>query len=158
MFGGGHVVLALLQDAVVTPGWVTDNSLIAGYGAAQAVPGPLFTFAACLGVPVAGIEGATIALVGVFLPGLLLIAGVLPFWDQLSVRPAGPVGHGRCQRAVVGLLFAALHDPIWKSAVHGPADFAVALLATTLLLVWRTPRKLAILLLCAALGAAGATI
>lgn len=154
VFGGGHVVLPLLRDAVVAPGWVSDSAFLAGYGATQAMPGPLFTFAAYLGAvlpgPLGGVLGATLALVGVFLPGILLLVGALPFWDALRARPRAQAAMRGVNAAVVGLLGAALYDPVWVSAVEQPADFALALLGFVLLVVWRAPPFLVV-----ALGAAG---
>lgn len=143
VFGGGHVVLPLLETAVVQPGWVSDNAFLAGYGAAQAVPGPLFTFAAYLGAVMtpepSGLAGAVIALVGVFLPGLLLVVGALPFWDAFRSRPLAQAAMRGANAAVVGVLGAALYNPVWTSAILTPADFALALLGFVLLTVWRMP-------------------
>ena len=154
VFGGGHVVLPLLRDAVVGAGWVPDSVFLAGYGAAQAMPGPLFSFAAYLGdaLPGArgGLIGAATALVALFLPGILLLVGVLPFWDALRARPRMRAAMRGVNAAVVGLLGAALYDPVWTSAIHRPADFALALIGATLLIVWRAPPILVV-----ALGAAG---
>jgi chromate transporter len=141
VFGGGHVVLPLLQAEVVPPGWVTNEQFIAGYGAAQAVPGPLFTFAAYLGAvmhqPPNGWIGAAWALVAVFLPSYLLIVGALPFWDMLRFRASFQAALRGINAAVVGLLVAALYDPVWTSAIEGPADFGLALVAFGLLMFWR---------------------
>jgi len=157
VFGGGHVVLPLLRDAVVVPGWVSDSTFLAGYGAAQAVPGPLFTFAAYLGavanVPPGGAAGAAVALVAIFLPGLLALLGTLPFWHALRTRTGARAAMRGINAAVVGLLGAALYDPVWISAVRGPADFAVAVAGFVLLVVWRAP-PLIVVLLSAACGAA----
>ena len=143
VFGGGHVVLPLLREAVVTPGWVTPDAFLAGYGAAQAMPGPLFTFAAYLGAVSGpspnGIAGAIIALLGLFLAGLLLMAGVLPFWDAFRSRPAAQAAMRGTNAAVVGILGAALYNPVWTSAVTGPQDFAVAAIGFVLLTIWRLP-------------------
>ncbi len=143
VFGGGHVVLPLLRDAVVTPGWVTPDAFLAGYGAAQSVPGPLFTFAAYLGAVMGpwpnGIVGAVIALVAIFLPGLLLVAGALPFWDAFRRRPSAQAAMRGTNAAVVGILGAALYNPVWTSAVTGPRDFAIAAVGFVLLVVWRWP-------------------
>ncbi|MDE2463932.1 MAG: chromate efflux transporter [Alphaproteobacteria bacterium] len=143
VFGGGHVVLPLLREAFVTPGWVSDNAFLAGYGAAQAIPGPLFTFAAYLGAVVGpsphSLAGAALGLVGLFLPGLLVVLGALPFWDALrKQQPAQAVMRG-VNAAVVGLLGAAFYNPVWTGAVHAPADMAVALIGFVLLVVWRAP-------------------
>ncbi len=129
VFGGGHVVLPLLRDAVVAPGWISDAAFLAGYGAAQAAPGPLFTFAAYLGAAVnvgpGGIAGAAAALVAIFAPGLLALAGALPFWHDLRSRPLARAAMAGVNAAVVGLLAAALYDPVWTSAVRTPLDFAL---------------------------------
>jgi chromate transporter len=128
---------------VVPPGWVTEEAFIAGYGAAQAVPGPLFTFAAYLGAvmeqPPRRWTGAAWALVAVFLPGFLLVVGALPFWDRLRGRPAFQASLRGINAAVVGLLLAALYDPVWTSAVTSHADFGLTLVAFGLLMVWRLP-------------------
>lgn len=143
VFGGGHVVLPLLQTAVVEPDWTNDATFLAGYGVAQAVPGPLFTFAAYLGAVVGpaprGIVGAGVALAGVFLPGMLILIGVLPFWDALRGRSMAQAALRGVNAAVVGILGAALYDPVWVSAVQGPYDFAVAAAGFVLLTVWRAP-------------------
>jgi chromate transporter len=143
VFGGGHVVLPLLREAFVTPGWVSDDAFLAGYGAAQAVPGPLFTFAAYLGAVAGpapfGLAGATLGLIGIFLPGLLILVGVLPFWDSLRKRAGAQAAMRGVNAAVVGLLGAALYDPVWTSSVKAPGDFAIALVGFVLLTVWRAP-------------------
>jgi chromate transporter len=159
VFGGGHVVLPLLQVEVVPRGWVTNAEFIAGYGAAQAVPGPLFTFAAYLGAvmhaPPNGWLGGAWALVAVFLPSFLLIVGALPFWERLRARAAFQSALVGINAAVVGLLLAALYDPVWTSAIKGPADVGLALVAFGLLMFWRLPPWLVVLI--AALGGAGIT-
>jgi chromate transporter len=156
VFGGGHVVLPLLQAEVVTPGWVSNADFLAGYGVAQAVPGPLFTFAAYLGAVMEpapnGLTGATIALVALSLPGLLLVYGVLPYWDALRLRPAAQAAMRGTNAAVVGILGAALYNPVWISAVLTPRDFAVALTGFLLLTVWKLPPWIVVVLL-AAIGA-----
>jgi len=143
VFGGGHVVLPLLREAFVTPGWISDDSFLAGYGAAQAVPGPLFTFAAYLGsvvnVSPHGILGAVLGLIGIFLPGMLVLLGTLPFWDAFRTRPAAQAAMRGVNAAVVGLLGAALYNPVWTTSVKAPGDFAIALVGFVLLTVWRTP-------------------
>lgn len=142
VFGGGHVVLPLLESSVVDPGWVAPEAFLAGYGAAQAVPGPLFTFAAYLGAvaePLPGVIGAGVALVAIFLPGMLLLIGVLPFWNQLRRQPLVQAAMAGTNAAVVGILAAALYAPVWTSAVLAPADFAIALVAFALLSVWKLP-------------------
>jgi chromate transporter len=143
VFGGGHVVLPLLREAFVAPGWVSDDVFLAGYGAAQAVPGPLFSFAAYLGAVVRpephGIAGAALGLFGIFLPGILMLLGALPFWDDFRKRVAAQAAMRGVNAAVVGLLGAALYTPLWTSSVKGPGDFALALLGFILLTVWRLP-------------------
>jgi len=157
VFGGGHVVLPLLQAEVVPPGWVTNEEFIAGYGAAQAVPGPLFTFSAYLGAvmhePPNGWLGGAWALVAVFVPSFLLIVGALPFWELLRARAGFQAALVGINAAVVGLLLAALYDPVWTSAIKSPADFGLALLAFGLLMFWRLPPWLVVLI--AALGGGG---
>jgi len=154
VFGGGHVVLPLLQAQVVAPGWVTNEAFLAGYGLAQAVPGPLFTFAAYLGAvmvpPPNGMAGAAIALVALLLPGMLLVYGMLPFWDALRTRPAAQAAMRGTNAAVVGILGAALYSPVWTSAVSTPRDFALALGGFLLLTVWKLPPWIVVALLAAA--------
>ena len=137
VFGGGHVVLPLLQHDVVGPGWVSKDAFLAGYGAAQAVPGPMFSFAAYLGNQLnggqGGLVGATIGIVGIFLPGLLLVAGALPFWQSMAQRETATRMLAGVNAAVVGLLAAALYNPVWVSAVMSPRDFAVALVGFAML-------------------------
>ena len=152
VFGGGHVVLPLLRDAVVEPGFVSNDAFLAGYGATQAMPGPVFTFAAYLGAVMHGVPGAALALVAIFLPGILLMMGTLPFWDALRARPLAQAAMRGVNAAVVGVLGAALYDPVWTSTVHVPTDFALALLGFVLLTVWKAPP-----LLVVALGALGGT-
>jgi chromate transporter len=156
VFGGGHVVLPLLQAQVVTPGWVSNEAFLAGYGLAQAVPGPLFTFAAYLGAVMGpspnGLAGATIALVALLLPGMLLVYGMLPFWDVMRTRPAAQAAMRGTNAAVVGILGAALYNPVWTSAVLTPRDFALALGGFLLLTVWKLPPWIVVALL-AAVGA-----
>ena len=143
VFGGGHVVLPLLREAFVMPGWVSDDTFLAGYGAAQAVPGPLFTFAAYLGAvavaPPHGVEGAALGLLGIFLPGMLILLGTLPFWETLRRRTNAQAAMRGINAAVVGLLGAALYDPVWTSSVRSRADFGVALTGFVLLIAWRAP-------------------
>lgn len=143
VFGGGHVVLPLLQAEVVPTGWVDQNAFLAGYGAAQAVPGPLFTFAAFLGasmnIPPSGWLGATVCLLALFVPSFLLVIGALPFWQQLRQSSRTQAALGGINAAVVGLLLAALYDPVWTSAIGGPKDFAAALLALAALMAWKLP-------------------
>jgi chromate transporter len=158
VFGGGHVVLPLLRESFVTTGWVSDDTFLAGYGAAQAVPGPLFTFGAYLGAVAApsphGLAGtalgwatvgwatvgwAAIGLVAIFLPGILILLGMLPFWDGFRTRPEAQAVMRGINAAVVGLLGAALYNPVWTSSVRTPRDFAIALVGFILLTVWRAP-------------------
>jgi chromate transporter len=143
VFGGGHVVLPLLREAFVTPGWVSDDAFLAGYGAAQAVPGPLFTFAAYLGAVANpsphGVAGAALGLIGIFLPGILVLLGTLPFWDALRQKTGAQAMMRGVNAAVVGLLGAALYNPVWTSSVQAPGDFAVALVGFVLLTAWRAP-------------------
>jgi chromate transporter len=143
VFGGGHVVLPLLREAVVVPGWVGDDAFLTGYGAAQAVPGPLFTFAAYLGAVVKiaphGAAGAMVGLLGIFLPGVLILLAALPFWDTFRSRADAQAVMRGVNAAVVGILGAALYHPVWTSTVLGPRDFAIALVGFVLLTVWRTP-------------------
>ena len=143
VFGGGHVVLPLLRAAVVPSGWVSDADFLAGYGAAQAVPGPLFTFAAYLGVvmkgPLGGWAGGLVCLVAIFLPAFLLIIGVLPFWEQLRRYRSVAAAFNGVNAAVVGLLLAALYDPIWTGAVHSHGDFVLAAGGFAALVFWRVP-------------------
>jgi chromate transporter len=151
VFGGGHVMLPLLRDAVVSSGRVSESAFLAGYGATQAVPGPISTFAAYLGAVSDGLPGAATGLVAIFLPGLLLAAGVLPFWQGLRRLPWSQPAMRGANAAVVGLLAAALYDPVWTGSVHRPADFAVAVTGFVLLVIWRMP-PLAIVALCAVSG------
>ena len=150
VFGGGHVVLPLLRDAFVPPGWVTDDVFLAGYGAAQAVPGPLFSFAAYLGAVVKtsphGLPGAALGLVGIFLPGMLILLGTLPFWASFRKRSAAQAVMRGVNAAVVGLLAAALYNPIWTSSVHTPGDFGLALVGFALLSAWRAPPLLVVII------------
>jgi chromate transporter len=155
VFGGGHVVLPLLRESFVTPGWVGDDTFLAGYGAAQAVPGPLFTFGAYLGAVVSmsqhGLGGsamgwAAIGLIAIFLPGVLILVGTLPFWDGFRTRPEAQAMMRGINAAVVGLLGAALYDPVWTSAVRTPRDFAIALVGFILLTVWRAPPLVVVVL------------
>jgi chromate transporter len=156
VFGGGHVVLPLLKEAVVPPGWVTDDAFLAGYGAAQAVPGPLFTFAAYLGAVMKpaphGVAGAALCLVAVFAPSFLLVIGALPFWEALRRRSATQAALRGVNAAVVGLLLAALYNPVWTSGIAGAGDFALAAAAFLLLFMWKTPPWL-VVIFCAIGGA-----
>ncbi|MFO1160219.1 MAG: chromate efflux transporter [Reyranellaceae bacterium] len=156
VFGGGHVVLPLLQEAVVPRGWISNDAFLAGYGAAQAVPGPLFTFAAYLGAAMqpapGGIAGALICLVAVFAPSFLLVIGALPFWEALRRRPSVQAALRGVNAAVVGLLLAALYHPAWTSGIANKGDFALAAAAFLLLMMWRAP-PWAVVVLCAVGGA-----
>ena len=157
VFGGGHVVLPLLQAATVQPGWVSNDTFLAGYGAAQAVPGPLFTFAAYLGTVMEpspnGWVGGLLCLVGIFLPAFFLSIGPLPFWNWFRQHPRMRSVLKGVNAAVVGLLLAALYTPVWTSAVRSPADFAIAVLALLLLVSWKVPPWLVV-----ALGAIAAAV
>jgi chromate transporter len=153
VFGGGHVVLPLLHSSVVAPGWVTEEAFLSGYGAAQAVPGPLFTFAAYLGAVMGGSAVAALCLVAIFLPGLLLVLGALPFWERLGRGTRTQAALRGVNAAVVGVLLAALYDPVWSKGIGGPADFALALVAFSLLMIWKAPPWVAVLV-SAAGGAA----
>jgi chromate transporter len=153
VFGGGHVVLPLLREAFVASGWVSEDVFLAGYGAAQAVPGPLFTFASYLGAVASPasqrLGGALLGLVGIFLPGMLILLGTLPFWDQFRSQAGAQAFMRGVNAAVVGLLGAALYHPIWTSSVTTAGDLGVALIGFVLLTKWRAPP-----LLIVALGAA----
>jgi chromate transporter len=150
VFGGGHVVLPLLQSEVVNPGWVTNEQFVAGYGAAQAVPGPLFTFSAYLGAVMNSapnrLPGAFLTLVAIFFPSFLLITGALPFWDVLRSVPVFQSALKGINAAVVGLLLTALYKPVWTSAIFSPADFGLGLVAFGLLMFWKCPPWLVVVL------------
>ncbi|TWG99884.1 chromate transporter [Mesorhizobium sp. J18] len=154
VFGGGHVVLPLLETEVVRSGWVNADQFLAGYGAAQAVPGPLFTFAAYLGTVLGpepnGLAGAAIALVAVFLPGFLLLVGIIPFWDMFRTRPMAQALMRGANAAVVGILGAALYQPVWTSAIAGGYEFALALTCFVLLTAWKSPPWIVVII--AAIG------
>jgi chromate transporter len=156
VFGGGHVVLPLLQAEVVPPGWVTNEQFIAGYGAAQAVPGPLFTFSAYLGAvmpaPLTGVPGAALALVAVFLPSFFRVVGALPWWHTLRGEAGFQAALRGVNAAVVGLLLAALYQPVWTSAILSAADFGLLLVGAGLLMVWKVPPWLVVVV--SALGGA----
>jgi chromate transporter len=149
VFGGGHVVLPLLQAEVVPSGWLTNETFLAGYGAAQAVPGPLFTFAAFLGASMntapSGWIGGLLCLVAIFIPSFLLVAGALPFWEQLRRSVRTQAALAGVNAAVVGLLLAALYQPVWTSAIFRPEDFGLALLAFVALMFWKLPPWLVVL-------------
>jgi chromate transporter len=148
VFGGGHVVLPLLREAVVAPGWITEDEFLAGYGAAQAVPGPMFTLSAYLGARLpggqGGMLGATAALVAIFVPGFLLVAGALPLWRSIGHTPLAARAVAGINAAVVGLLAAALYDPVWTGAVQAPLDVGIAAIAFTLLVAWRASALVAV--------------
>lgn len=149
VFGGGHVVLPLLQAEVVPPGWVDRDAFLAGYGVAQVMPGPLFAFAAFLGARAADgtlqmIGLAAVALVAMFLPGLLVLVGALPFWSLLRERHTARAALSGVNAAVVGLLLAALYDPVFTAAVHDARGFTLVLAAALMLLVWKLPPWVAV--------------
>jgi chromate transporter len=148
VFGGGHVVLPLLREATVAHGWVSDDAFLSGYGAAQAVPGPLFTFSAYLGAvvkpPPNGVVGAVISLFAIFIPGILALVAALPFWDTFRRRMWAQAVMRGVNASVVGLLGAALYNPVWTTSVHGPADFGLALACFVLLTAWEAPPLLVV--------------
>lgn len=149
VFGGGHVVLPLLQAELVPIGWVDQGTFLAGYGAAQAIPGPLFTFAAFLGASMqqspTGWTGGLICLLAIFVPAFLLVAGTLPFWDSLRRHTRTQAALLGVNAAVVGVLLAALYQPVWTTAVQAPQDFGLALLALVALMFWKLPPWLVVL-------------
>jgi chromate transporter len=148
VFGGGHVVLPLLRQAFVGTGWVTDEVFLNGYGAAQALPGPLFSFAAYLGASVRpaphGWAGAALGLAALYLPGMLILIGALPFWQTFSRQANARAALRGVNAAVVGLLAAALYNPVWTNSVHAPADAGVVLIGFLMLMVWRAPPLLVV--------------
>lgn len=156
VFGGGHVVLPLLQQAVVPRGWISNDAFLAGYGAAQAIPGPLFTFAAYLGSAMQfasnGWIGGLICLTAIYLPSFLLLLGALPFWDALRHRMAVQSALKGVNATVVGILLGALYTPVWTNAIFTPADFGLGILAFLLLVFWQTPPWLVVVI-----GALGMT-
>jgi chromate transporter len=139
VFGGGHVVLPLLEQEIVPTGWLSKEQFLAGYGAAQAIPGPLFTFASYLGFMINGWLGAAVATLSIFLPAFLLVMGALPFWNRLRSHPHTRGALMAINAAVVGILLAALYDPVWVSTVKTPADFVLALVLYGALIFWRLP-------------------
>ncbi|MGG0643537.1 chromate transporter [Sporosarcina gallistercoris] len=139
VFGGGHVVLPLLEQEFVPTGWISEESFLAGYGATQAVPGPLFTFAAYIGTVMKGWQGGLVATFAVFLPAFLLILGALPFWDQVRNNPKVKGAIMGVNAAVIGILIAALYTPIWTSSILQPTDFALAAVLFTMLAYWKLP-------------------
>lgn len=150
VFGGGHVVLPLLQTEVVRSGWISADQFLAGYGAAQAVPGPLFTFASYLGMAGFGWIGAVVATLAIFLPSFLLILGALPFWHWLRHRPRFQAALIGINAAVVGILLAALYNPVWMKAISNPLDFCLALVDFGLLMVWKWPPGIVVVFSAAA--------
>jgi chromate transporter len=146
VFGGGHVVLPLLQAEVVPAGWVTNDQFLAGYGAAQAVPGPLFTFAAYLGAVIGGWSVAALCLVAVFVPSFLLVIGALPFWEEIRSKVGTQSTLRGVNAAVVGLLLAALYHPVWTAGITNAKDFALALVAFLLLYMWQVTPWLVVIL------------
>jgi chromate transporter len=153
VFGGGHVVLPLLQAEVVPRGWVTNDAFLAGYGAAQAVPGPLFTFSAYLGTVIGGWCTGMLCLIAVFLPSFLLVIGAMPFWETLRKETVAQAALKGVNAAVVGLLLAALYHPVWTAGITSTKDFALAIVAFLLLFMWKTPPWLVVILSAAAAGA-----
>jgi chromate transporter len=153
VFGGGHVVLPLLEREVVPTGWISKEAFLAGYGATQAVPGPLFTFAAYLGAIMNGWVGALIATIAIFLPAFLLVIGTLPFWDTLRRNPQIQGTLIGVNAAVVGILLAALYDPLWTSSILTPVDFALATVLFGMLVFWKLPPWVVVLT-----GALGGTL
>ncbi|MBO1512980.1 chromate transporter [Metabacillus bambusae] len=139
VFGGGHVVLPLLEREFVPTGWLSEEAFLTGYGAAQAVPGPLFTFAAYIGAVINGWQGGLLATLAIFLPAFLLILGTLPFWTILSKNPAMKGALMGVNAAVVGILIAAFYHPIWTSSILGPIDFAFAAILFSMLVFWKLP-------------------
>jgi chromate transporter len=145
VFGGGHVVLPLLEQAVVPTGWLSKEDFLAGYGATQAVPGPLFTFASYLGAMINGISGAIIATIAIFLPAFLLIVGTLPFWTIIRSNSHIQSALVGINAAVVGLLLAALYNPLWITAIMRPADFVLVSILFTMLFFWKLPPWIVVL-------------
>jgi len=152
VFGGGHVVLPLLQAEVVAKGWVTNEQFLTGYGMAQAVPGPLFTFATYLGMASFGWKGAIVATIAIFLPSFLLVIGTLPFWEWIRQHARFQSAFHGIHAAVVGILLAALYHPVWTKAIQTPADFCLTLAAFCLLAIWKCP-PLIVVIVSAIIGA-----
>ncbi|RKP58121.1 chromate efflux transporter [Cohnella endophytica] len=146
VFGGGHVVLPLLEREVVTAGWISREDFLAGYGAAQAVPGPLFTFAAYIGAVMEGWRGAAVATIGIFLPAFLLVAGALPFWSSLRKSPKIQGALRGINAAVVGILLSAFYHPIWTSSILASQDFALACILFVMLVFWNVPPWIVVVL------------
>ncbi|MFY0760385.1 chromate efflux transporter [Metabacillus dongyingensis] len=153
VFGGGHVVLPMIEREVVPQGWISEEIFLAGYGAAQAVPGPLFTFASYLGASINGVSGAIAATAAMFLPSFLLVVAMLPFWNTLREKSSVQAALMGVNAAVVGILLAALYNPVWTSAIKTSSDFALALIAFALLVYWKLPPWLVVLA-----GAAGGSL
>ncbi|MED4750884.1 chromate transporter [Brevibacillus choshinensis] len=153
VFGGGHVVLPLLERELVPAGWITKEEFLTGYGAAQAVPGPLFTFSSYLGALAGGVTGAIIATIAIFLPAFLLVMGALPFWSQLRNSSKMQGGLMGVNAAVVGILLASLYDPLWTSAVLQPKDFILAVILFGMLVFWKLPPWMIVMV-----GALGGTV
>lgn len=139
VFGGGHVVLPLLEQELVPTGWISEESFLAGYGATQAVPGPLFTFAAYLGTVMKSWQGGLVATFAVFLPAFLLILGALPFWDSLRNNPKIKGAIMGVNAAVIGILISAFYFPIWTSSILASVDFALAAILFSMLAYWKLP-------------------
>lgn len=139
VFGGGHVVLPLIENEVIFNKWVSEADFLAGYGATQAVPGPLFTFASYLGTMAGGLLGAVIATTAIFLPAFLLVAGALPFWNTLRTNPKIKGALVGINAAVVGILLASLYDPLWTTAILNPSDFALVSILFVMLVFWKLP-------------------
>lgn len=153
VFGGGHVVLPLLEKELVPLGWISQESFMAGYGAAQAIPGPLFTFAAYLGAVISGIPGALVATAAIFLPAFLLVVGVLPFWNSLRGSHRIQGAFMGINAAVVGILLAALYNPLWTTAILKPEDFVLASILFVILVFWKLPPWVVVIV-----GAAGGMV
>lgn len=153
VFGGGHVVLPLLEKEVVPPGWISEANFLAGYGLAQAVPGPLFTFASYLGTSIAGWSGTIVATVAIFLPSFLLVIGALPYWEMIRRKPKFQAALMGIHAAVVGILLAALYDPLWTSTILAPIDFVLLMVLLLLLHIWKVSPWI-IVLLSALMGTA----
>ena len=157
VFGGGHVVLPLLREQVVPPGWISDREFLAGYGAAQALPGPLFSFAAYLGAAMTpspnGLAGAALCLVAIYLPSFLLLFGLLPFWEALHETGVARAALNGINAAVVGILLAALYKPMATSTLQASTDYLIVLGAVALLVIRRVP-SIAVIAICIGVAAA----
>lgn len=145
VFGGGHVVLPMLEREVVPSGWISEEVFLAGYGAVQAVPGPLFTFASYLGASINGVQGAILAAAAMFLPSFLLVLAMLPFWNTLREKRSVQASLMGVNAAVVGILIAAFYNPVWTSAIKTTGDFALALTAFAMLVYWKLPPWIVVL-------------